>query len=761
MALTKIHKLILQSAGLGAVGPATGASCSIFIAGTGTLAQTYSDRNGATLTANPVIVGADGYVSVYVKSGSYDMTVVSGASTTSVADILAVDDIIISGPQGEPQFATVAAMIAGTPLNQKPGSFNWSNYVGRTVKTVVNNSTSNAGGAEYLITTTNPGSLSTLVGGIWVGPNHSLGGGYYAKIVISESKISAESCGAVADWNRTSRTGTDATLAIQRALDYAALFVVSVSGIDPKGGCDVTLGGTTGNGQFRVTTGIRISKSNVGLIFNGGASLATDFTSISGGSCAVLIFGTAEAWLPTGTISSTTKYNRLINCKISRTGGSSPIGLLSTGTRNMHIESFHAEQLFAGVYLENTSELTGVQVSAIGCYYGLVGDARKNRTADQSPLGIANVDNDCSSCSILMMKAYYPQHSGLLLINSGTMDFFGGTIGRFSENPSAPGTARYGLPDDSAGVHYYGSNTNFTKGGILDGFVFEAQGANIEKTCIYLHSPGNSNPVRGVTIRSAHVQTYDENYTTGAVTNLLKVGAFGGGVIDRCSISDSGFTPQTTGFFYGRHIVTAVGSANFCIATKNLYPSVAMSMSTPGLSMLGDFRNIEETDLEALTGGVPSGWSLSAGTVSTAVGGASGVERSLQFSGNDGATAYMFKTFNYRKYLSKTNVFYISVIYKGTVAPHINFIVNGASDSARITKTGTNQGRYSNAFYDYPISNTFSRAVYAFNFFSANFSFDNIRVELGRGVGASADFTEYKSIEIGYGVLIDDVYNTF
>lgn len=183
MALTKIHKLILQSAGLGAVGPATGASCSIFIAGTGTLAQTYSDRNGATLTANPVIVGSDGYVSVYVESGAYDMTVVSGSSTTSVADILAVDDIIISGPQGEPQFATVAAMISASPLNQKPGTFNWSSCVGRTVKTVVNNSTSNAGGAEYLITTINPGSLSTLVGGIYEGVNHSLGGGIYAKLL--------------------------------------------------------------------------------------------------------------------------------------------------------------------------------------------------------------------------------------------------------------------------------------------------------------------------------------------------------------------------------------------------------------------------------------------------------------------------------------------------------------------------------------------------------------------------------------------------
>lgn len=85
----------------------------------------------------------------------------------------------------EAQFATVATMIAGTALNL-PDPVIWATYVGRTVKTVANNTTSNAGGAEYLITTTNPGSLSTLVGGMWAGANHSLGGGYYAELYSPE-----------------------------------------------------------------------------------------------------------------------------------------------------------------------------------------------------------------------------------------------------------------------------------------------------------------------------------------------------------------------------------------------------------------------------------------------------------------------------------------------------------------------------------------------------------------------------------------------
>lgn len=83
--------------------------------------------------------------------------------------------------QGAITFADVATMISGDTLEGGTIS-DWSGYVGWQVHTVVNNTTSNAGGARYTIVNVNPGNLSTLVGGVWVGENHDLGGGLYAKM---------------------------------------------------------------------------------------------------------------------------------------------------------------------------------------------------------------------------------------------------------------------------------------------------------------------------------------------------------------------------------------------------------------------------------------------------------------------------------------------------------------------------------------------------------------------------------------------------
>ena len=95
------------------------------------------------------------------------------------------------------QFATVNALISKTSLNYSE-TIDWSDYLGRKVSTVVHNTTSNAGDAEYVITNVNPGNLSTLIGGIWVGANHDLGGGYYAKMVIA-GPVLVSQCGASFD----------------------------------------------------------------------------------------------------------------------------------------------------------------------------------------------------------------------------------------------------------------------------------------------------------------------------------------------------------------------------------------------------------------------------------------------------------------------------------------------------------------------------------------------------------------------------------
>jgi hypothetical protein len=76
----------------------------------------------------------------------------------------------------------------------------------------VHNTTSNAGGAEYVITNVNPVNLSTLVGGIWVGANHDLGGGIYASLIINDGAAIVTQFGAVGDGV------TNSTAAIQSAV---------------------------------------------------------------------------------------------------------------------------------------------------------------------------------------------------------------------------------------------------------------------------------------------------------------------------------------------------------------------------------------------------------------------------------------------------------------------------------------------------------------------------------------------------------------
>ena len=76
------------------------------------------------------------------------------------------------------EFADVANMKTATTTSGT--SIVWSDYLGRDVTTVVNNTISNEGCAKYTITNVDPGNLSTLVSGVWLGLNHDLGGGFYA-----------------------------------------------------------------------------------------------------------------------------------------------------------------------------------------------------------------------------------------------------------------------------------------------------------------------------------------------------------------------------------------------------------------------------------------------------------------------------------------------------------------------------------------------------------------------------------------------------
>lgn len=120
--------------------------------------------------------------------------------------------------QGAITFPDVATMISGDTL--EGGTIaDWSGYVGWQVHTVVNNTTSGKGGAEYTIVNANPGNLSTLDGSVWVGVNHDLGGGYYAKVTGPTLYLSQ--VGARFD-------ASDDLLAVNSALTFAQSVGVNV-----------------------------------------------------------------------------------------------------------------------------------------------------------------------------------------------------------------------------------------------------------------------------------------------------------------------------------------------------------------------------------------------------------------------------------------------------------------------------------------------------------------------------------------------------
>ena len=80
-----------------------------------------------------------------------------------------------------PRFLDVVGLKSAD--SQNLGVITWPSYLNQQVSVAINNSVSNDGGANYLIVNSNPGNISKLIDGVWVGDNHDLGGGYYAKLL--------------------------------------------------------------------------------------------------------------------------------------------------------------------------------------------------------------------------------------------------------------------------------------------------------------------------------------------------------------------------------------------------------------------------------------------------------------------------------------------------------------------------------------------------------------------------------------------------
>jgi len=549
---------------------------------------------------------------------------------------------------------------------------------------------------------------------------------------------------------------TDSTTQIQAAVDYAqSLVTAAVDSIgDPVNGCDVIF-----RGVYQITEPIRVAQSNVCLVGQGGATIYPYFTSSVGynGAKPAFIIGSAELWQNSGSIGDAYKYNQVDGIHIKRVAGYLGfIGFLFSGTRNATLRNCLVERAFCGLYLENSSEFYSDQLSVIGSTYGIVMDNRGNRASSNSVLNVACTDNDVSSNKIDMATVYYAQHTGVLAINTGSTDLNGMTIGVFSDNPSG-GSPGLGFPSTYAGFHIWGANVKWTRAMLLDNIVFEAIPDEVHN-CIRIESDTQDNPVQGVTMNNIHVQTYAADPVNGVLTTLLRVVQTGGGDVHNVLLSNSGFTYQSAGRYTGT-MCDVIGFAG--VRFENCYPASAFVLSN--LGYYGNFdpiEVIEHTDIDAFP---PTSWTaVGVTTGCSRQGGSLGVVPYLQFEGDAGAM-YVEKSFDFLKYKPQIKSVFISFLAEGNADLWCVARVNGAPDTDSNIISGTNQERYGQAIVPNGVNiNGYRRLVFCFNPFTANYPFQSVRFQIGRGANVDPNtLVRIQDIRVGYFVGDPVPYNPF
>jgi len=411
-----------------------------------------------------------------------------------------------------------------------------------------------------------------------------------------------------------------------------------------------------------------------------------------------------------------------------------------------------------GLYFENSSELSVQDINIIGCGYGYVLDNRFNRIAAHSVLNVASVDNDVSSNSFLMCTSYFAQHTGILLLNSGGNTFQDGTHGIFSENPSlSPGL---GFPTASAGIHVCGTsnNSNWTRSDRFEGLVFEPT-PSTTASCILLDSSTVNEPIIGVTVDTCHVQTFAANHAGGVVTTFIEANETAPGDIQNVHVINSGFTFQSSGFFYG-NMAKLTGTP--AVVFDKCYPEAAFATSVLTSSVyVRDEVLLEKASLAVFP---PSGWTASGVTTGVSVeGGSAGVPASIKFDGDTGAIT-INKNFVYREDVDDIGYVFISFMARGDADLVLTAEVNGVIQTLSSTKSGDNNGRYSNAIFDQNVtSSTNYRLMYfCFRPFSANTPFNQCRWTLGKAASASSsEFIEVRNLKVGYLRGGSSPYNPF
>lgn len=121
------------------------------------------------------------------------------------------------------EFATFSALATGSSLQGKLQPEDIARLYDKVVplRTIVHNTTSNAGGAEYKLLTTAEKDASVYAGTEGYACVEVItGSGYWACLVIG-NEIKVDSLGSKPDYNLEELTGTDNTIAIQQALSLS------------------------------------------------------------------------------------------------------------------------------------------------------------------------------------------------------------------------------------------------------------------------------------------------------------------------------------------------------------------------------------------------------------------------------------------------------------------------------------------------------------------------------------------------------------
>lgn len=566
----------------------------------------------------------------------------------------------------------------------------------------------------------------------------------------------------VIDFGADPTGATDSTTAIQAAITYACSLVNTSYTPDAAGGATVLM-----RGIFKVTSPLSIPQYNVGIEGQGGATLLVNFSAnllvSNGGSYngapPVFIVGTGTSWQTGGNIGYSNFYNYLSGLQFKLGTGVPYIGILLSGTRNSSVKNCTFQNAFAGIYLENASEILVEETRLTSCYYGYILDNRGNRIQADSVLNVACTDNDVSSCSFNMNVAYYCLGTAFLLINTGTIAIYSATIGFWANNLSNI-TGQLGLPNGvGAGIHIWGgsSNNKWTRGFLAEDIVFEAS-QSVSSDCIRLETNNNSNPIFDPTFNNCVVQTFASSPATNVLTTFINAIQSGTGLISNVTARNCGFTFGPNGYYTGQ-FSNVQGTTG--IVFDNCFPTNAFPTSNIGYG--GRVKDLKFLEAVAINAFPPSGWTANGTTSGCSVtGGSNGVPAILNFTGDSGAIT-ISKNFVYREYVPNIQAIYISFLTYGTNCLSCYVTVNGDSGSASNIVNSTNITRYGNAIVQ-PVNNVngYRRIFYCFNMFDDSYPFDNVTFYIGKAGGTStSDITKIYNIEVGYVIGAPIPYNPF